>query len=143
MDPNGANEFDPGRVATAGPKSSVRVPLLLMGLLLILCGAAVMFADAACEGLLLLWRQSAAHGMWVPYLLFGGLIVSISGCLLAIYDLFVLLPKKRMRGFVSFDQISNRMLTVVLTAYNDELSIGEAVRDFAGHPLGEAGNCNR
>ncbi|MBV8071377.1 MAG: glycosyltransferase [Acidobacteriaceae bacterium] len=40
-----------------------------------------------------------------------------------------------MHDFTPFDSIPNPSLTVVLTAYNDELSIGVAVEDFAKHPL--------
>jgi glycosyltransferase involved in cell wall biosynthesis len=45
------------------------------------------------------------------------------------------LPKKRAHRRVMADTIQNRGLTVILTAYNDELSIGLAVQDFLGHPL--------
>jgi glycosyltransferase involved in cell wall biosynthesis len=50
-------------------------------------------------------------------------------------DCFVLLPGKRSRESVPFQHVENRNLTVVLTAYNDELSIGQAVEDFVAHPL--------
>ncbi len=135
MESNGAKELTSGIVATSWRDSPARLPLLLLGLLLFGCGLGILFASSIFEGLLLLWRLSAAHGAFVPYLLFGGLTIAILGVVLGLYDLFVLLPKKRSRSFVSFDEISNRLLTVVLTAYNDELSIGEAVRDFIGHPL--------
>ena len=56
------------------------------------------------------------------------------GIVLILFDLFVLLDAKRRNGPVRFDSFPNPSLTVVLTAYNDELSIGEAVRDFIQHP---------
>ena len=122
-------------VTTSWRARTVRLPLLLLGLLLLLCGAAILFVGSICEGLVLFWKHSGGNGVLVPILLFGGLIVVAVGVLFALYDLFMLLPRKRSRAFVSFDEIANRMLTVTLTAYNDELSIGEAVRDFLGHPL--------
>jgi hypothetical protein len=57
-----------------------------------------------------------------------------SGGALCLVDCFVLLPKKRAREQVLVEPVLNRKLTVVLTAFNDELSIGEAVRDFLEHP---------
>jgi glycosyltransferase involved in cell wall biosynthesis len=57
------------------------------------------------------------------------------GVLLCALDCFVLLPGKRTRETVACQPIARPDLTVVLTAYNDELSIGEAVEDFRCHPL--------
>jgi glycosyltransferase involved in cell wall biosynthesis len=68
-------------------------------------------------------------------LLLAGSIAIELGIVLVATDLFALLPGKRQRRLVSFDNISNRQLTVVLTAYNDELSISESVKDFQLHPL--------
>jgi glycosyltransferase involved in cell wall biosynthesis len=45
-----------------------------------------------------------------------------------------LLPKKRNRKGILWVPPSNDRLTVVLTAYNDEASIGFAVEDFLLHP---------
>lgn len=56
------------------------------------------------------------------------------GILLAAIDLFVPLPRKRAGSTVRFDAIVNRQVTVALTAYNDEESIAEAVKDFISHP---------
>jgi glycosyltransferase involved in cell wall biosynthesis len=41
----------------------------------------------------------------------------------------------RHAKFVRNDPPANRFLTVALTAYNDERSIGGAVKDFRAHPL--------
>lgn len=57
-----------------------------------------------------------------------------AGFLLILFDLFVLLPGKRTRIAVRWDPPPNLDLTVVLTAYNDESSIGAAVEDFRSHP---------
>ena len=57
-----------------------------------------------------------------------------AGLILILFDLFVLLPRKRTRVDVRWDPPANTDLTVVLTAYNDEASIGMAVEDFRRHP---------
>jgi glycosyltransferase involved in cell wall biosynthesis len=49
-------------------------------------------------------------------------------------DLFVFYPAKRKNDFIKHDDIDTQKLTVVLTAYNDEASIGHAVKDFLSHP---------
>jgi len=45
------------------------------------------------------------------------------------------IANKRRRGHEVHDDPLPPEVTVVLTAYNDELSIGQAVDDFAAHPL--------
>ena len=57
------------------------------------------------------------------------------GLTLILMDLFVLYPKKRTNEFIIHDPPASSYVTVALTAYNDEESIGDAVRDFRSHPL--------
>jgi glycosyltransferase involved in cell wall biosynthesis len=59
----------------------------------------------------------------------------VAGSLLISWDLFG--KVRRLRGAKSIrnDPPGNRFLTVALTAYNDERSIGGAVKDFKSHPL--------
>ena len=60
----------------------------------------------------------------------------VTGLLLALIDLFLLLGDKRQSAIeVRFDQPSSTKAVVVLTAYNDELSIAAAVEDFRAHPM--------
>jgi hypothetical protein len=59
----------------------------------------------------------------------------MAGFTLALTDLFVLFPGKRRDADVRYDPIPDRRVTVALTAYNDEQSITDAVRDFLDHPL--------
>lgn len=60
----------------------------------------------------------------------------VLGLCLALLDLFILLAGKRSpRTEVRRDHITNTRLVVALTAYDDEASIAEAVRDFRDHPL--------
>jgi len=59
----------------------------------------------------------------------------LGGSLLICLDLFGHVRQMRNWKSVRNDPPANRRLTVVLTAYNDERSIGGAVRDFITHPL--------
>jgi len=54
---------------------------------------------------------------------------------MALTDLFVLLPVKRRKSVVRNTPPPSPFVTVALTAYNDEQSIGAAVEDFIKHPL--------
>ena len=77
------------------------------------------------------------HGHWVQgvdrIIWYSGMPV-VAGLILILFDLTVLLPKKRSRRTIYWDPPGNTNLTVVLTAYNDEPSIGTAVEDIRSHP---------
>jgi len=61
---------------------------------------------------------------------------STLGIGLAALDLALLLPAKRRASHCRpVEPITDRRVTVVLTAYNDEESIGEAVHDFRSHAM--------
>lgn len=108
-------------------------PLLLYGVIVFLLGLAIYLLGAGVEiGATLLGR----HGLnWSRgILLWSGLLIFVSAGL-AGFDLFVLLPYKRPKHPMQFAELRLRGLTVVLTAYNDELSIGQSVEDFLRHPL--------
>lgn len=49
-------------------------------------------------------------------------------------DVFFTVSAKRACKKVRFDELASDQVTVVLTAYNDELSIYQAVRDFTASP---------
>jgi hypothetical protein len=60
----------------------------------------------------------------------------VLGLCLGLLDVFLLLGRKRSsRLEVRHDPIIRPRFTVALTAYDDEASIGDAVRDFRSHPL--------
>jgi hypothetical protein len=59
----------------------------------------------------------------------------VIGTALICWDLFRNVTRIRDAKFVRNDPPANRFLTVALTAYNDERSIGGAVKDFQSHPL--------
>ena len=64
---------------------------------------------------------------------YSGIPVLI-GLTLILLDLFVLFPKKRKNEYILHEPVQNKMVTVVLTAYNDEDSIAPSVKDFQSHP---------
>ena len=59
------------------------------------------------------------------------------GATLALFDVLFLLERKKPTEPVRFTAVRRRRVTVALTAYNDEESIGGAVEDFLSHPLVE------
>ena len=76
-----------------------------------------------------LFRQVNATVVWysgIP-LVAGGLLIS--------WDLLRNVRRSRGRKAIRNDPPADRSVTVALTAYNDEKSIGGAVRDFLAHPL--------
>jgi len=109
-------------------------PLLLFGLLIVLAGCVVYLAEGIFATILLLGGHDLLLEKTAPAVLLAGGGAVLSGMVLALVDLFVLLPRKRQHPLIAADPPS-RWLTVALTAYNDELSIGESVRDFLAHPL--------
>ncbi len=59
----------------------------------------------------------------------------VIGTALISWDLFRNVTRIRDAKFVRNHPPNNKFLTVALTAYNDERSIGGAVKDFSAHPL--------
>ena len=60
---------------------------------------------------------------------------STIGIILIFVDLALLLPLKQRKHHQYATKVSKAsLISVVLTAYNDELSIADAVRDFLSHP---------
>jgi hypothetical protein len=104
----------------------------------VLC-LAVGLANYVCGVLLAAVRP--LFDPWLPVaeisramLWYGGMPV-VGGLLLIFLEIAVLLPFKRRVTEVSCDPVPNAGLTVALTAFNDEESIGAAVRDFTSHAL--------
>src|SRR5882672_8851254 len=109
-------------------------PLMLYGVL----SAALGFALQTCAGLWAFFSSLIAAGSTSHSdisLLSYSAIPIIVGVFLVAAELVFQLPRKRAHRRVLAGTVRNRDLTVVLTAYNDELSIGPAVADFLGHPL--------
>ena len=58
----------------------------------------------------------------------------VLGLILISLDLIFNVNEIRKNKRVLFKSVENELVTVVLTAYNDELSIGDSVKDFLSHP---------
>jgi hypothetical protein len=116
----------------ARPQSITGLPLMLYGMMLLVLGF-MLFTGA----IFLTWISLLLHSALAPWNLalleYSGLPV-FAGILLIIAELKFLLPRKRSDRRVPHDPIPDAQLTVVLTAYNDESSIGGAVSDFLDHP---------
>ena len=68
------------------------------------------------------------------WLVWSSGIPLLAGVALVVIDVAVLAPRRRA-GRTIFDvPVDVSQVTIVLTAYNDEASIGEAVADFRAHP---------
>ena len=108
-------------------------PLMLYGALSMALG----FALQTCAGLWAFCSVFTGTGGTphsdIPLISYSAIPI-IVGVFLVAAELAFQLPKKRAHRRVVADTIPNRDLTVILTAYNDELSIGPAVRDFLDHP---------
>jgi glycosyl transferase family 2 len=110
-------------------------PLMLYGFLLAASGIALFVLGVAGISVALILRPAASNGpIGTPYLYFCGLPV-LAGIVLAFFDLAFGLPEKRRNQRVRVEPLRDDRLTVALTAFNDEASIGAAVSDFIGHPL--------
>jgi glycosyltransferase involved in cell wall biosynthesis len=61
----------------------------------------------------------------------------VAGMALILFDLLYLLQHRKPNVPVRYQPIDRRRVTVALTAYNDEDSVGPAIADFAANPLVE------
>ena len=105
------------------------VLLLCLGMALYLFGILFSVVRLALQ-LRVPWRVLNEQVIW-----YSGLPSTI-GIALGLLDLAVLEPKRRRASRSTIlNPVTNRRVTVALTAYNDELSIAQAVADFRGHPL--------
>jgi hypothetical protein len=115
-------------------RKRIAFPALMYGLLLVGLGLTVYLCGVMLRvaGLLV-----DPHGQILGFIRgiiwYSGMPV-VAGVILVVFDLFVLLRRKRTRVEVVWEPPASLDLTVVLTAYEDELSIRAAVRDFRQHP---------
>jgi glycosyltransferase involved in cell wall biosynthesis len=109
-------------------------PALLYGLLLTLTGLTIYVGAAAIDIVCFPWFPAQTAAAMRPVYAISGALVWI-GIALACFDLFVLLPRKRRPNQVTVNPLRDPQVTVVLTAYNDEQSIGLSVDDFLSHSL--------
>jgi hypothetical protein len=112
------------------------VPLFFFGSLLILFGLSGYFFGIFLSVFRLTLGLGEHFRTWNQALVWYSGVPSTLGLVLAAADLALLLPGKRRRARSEIlEPVSDRHIVVVLTAYNDEASIGNAVADFRDHPL--------
>lgn len=123
------------RALTGTSRQRRHIPMLMYGMLsfsfgivMYLLGVLLVFPRVllGLEGVL----KPASE--WIVWYSGIPIVVGIS---LMLFDLLFLLDRKRRNTPVRHEPIASRDITVALTAYNDEDSIAEAVRDFQAHPL--------
>jgi hypothetical protein len=111
-----------------------RPRLLLYGVLLITLGLVLYLAGVL---MVIPRRIFGLQEMLLPFntalVWYSGMPI-VLGIGLGLVDLLVLLRRKRRTDRVVFRPLTGQKVTVALTAYNDEASIADAVRDFFGHP---------
>jgi glycosyltransferase involved in cell wall biosynthesis len=114
----------------------VRLRLALSGAIFIAFGLSI-YAFAIVVSLIRLavFQNPQAVELVADLLWYSGLPTSLGAILVAV-DLFVLLPGKRSHERrIEGCPPSPQKLAVALMSYNDEASIGLAVRDFIAHPM--------
>jgi hypothetical protein len=117
-------------------RNFVRAPLLMYGILFISAGAAVYALGLLLSPARLFLPDNAAlSAACHACIWYSGVPVTL-GVILGAIDLGVLLPDKRRSAITSrpVSPVHGGQLVVVLTAYNDEESIGAAVTDFLAEP---------
>jgi glycosyltransferase involved in cell wall biosynthesis len=112
----------------------VNRPALLWGLILLAAGFAIQLSGTLVAFVIATYSIREAME-WSWRVVFPVGLLTLAGLCLIFVELFLLLPRKRVDHWVKYDPPANRELTVALTAYNDEASIGKAVADFTSHPL--------
>jgi hypothetical protein len=128
--PNGV----PMRITTRLIDVMSKIPFLLYGVLSFTLGLAMYFTGVLLvfpRYLLGLNTVLLPTNEWLVW--YSGVPIMI-GFLLASADVLLFLRLKRTLKDVRFDTVNKTSITVALTAYNDEASIAQAVKDFVGHP---------
>lgn len=110
-------------------------PLFFYGALLSLLGFAIYWSGILFSVVRLALHLGEPFRSWNEAIIWYSGLPCTLGLLLAIMDLALLLPRKRMLSrHECLPPISDRQVVVVLTSYNDEKSIGESVEDFRHQP---------
>lgn len=107
---------------------------MLYGFLSVAFGIALFVLGVTWISAILLVSPASYNGLLGQWFLYCSGLPVLAGILLAFLDLAFGLPKKRAHNRVRVQPVPNARLAVVLTAFNDEESIGAAVSDFIGHP---------
>jgi hypothetical protein len=110
-------------------------PVLMYGVLLFFFGIALyLFGVALVIPRYLLGLDRLLYPISEGLVWYSGIPVTL-GIGAVAFDLFVLLSHKRIDEPIRSEPLADRRVTVVLTAYNDEMSIGDSVKDFLASPF--------
>src|SRR5688500_15387922 len=119
-------------------RRAMTAPFLLWGVLLVILGFALYLLGNLLSILRLLLQLGPAYQQWNQDVIWYSGFPTTIGLILCGIDLLFMLGRKRQspRWIEEIDsgKTLESQVTVVLTAYNDEDSIGVAVRDFREHP---------
>jgi hypothetical protein len=127
--------YSKGDVQSAATFLPTATPLLMYSVLLFFFGIAMyLFGVGLVIPRYLFGLDKALRPVseWIVW--YSGIPVAF-GIGAAAFDLFVLLSHKRLDEPVRCDPVVDKRVTVALTAYNDEASIGEAVKEFLASPF--------
>lgn len=122
-------------LGTTSEQDRAHLPLLLYGVLLFCTGiTAYLFGVLLVFPRYLFGLNAILEPIseWIVW--YSGVPV-VAGITLALTDLLLFLKHKKPNVAVRYEPLSNRNVTVALTAYNDEESVAGAVTDFLAHPL--------
>src|SRR3954471_10995351 len=134
LDPTAAAEIESELAERLARRPSPRhVPLLLYGMVCFTLGIA-----SYLTGVLMVFPRYLGLEPWLgpvshAIVWYSGIPI-VAGIGLALVDLLLFLHRKRPTLPVRYRPLVDRRVTVALTAYNDEESIGPAVADFLSHP---------
>lgn len=110
-----------------------RTNFALAGVLLVLVGMLAYLLAAGAGLLRFVLFHSLIPREWIEWVLWYSALPIVLGTLLFLMDLRTVSRKRASRSLV-MNNLANTKITVALTAYNDELSIAAAVKDFQSHP---------
>jgi glycosyl transferase family 2 len=122
-------------IRPAAKPTGAHPPLLLYGILVFCLGiAGYLFGVLLVFPRYLLGLNALLEPVseWIVW--YSGVPI-VAGVALALTDLLLFLDRKRPNVPVRYRPLRSRKVTVALTAYNDEESIADAVKDFRSHPL--------
>ena len=107
---------------------------ILVGVIFIFLGNLGFFIAAILGVIHATFLKDQSFYSFIQGLLWYSAMPVVIGLTLISLDLILSVKQKRQKKYVKNLQITNPNITVVLTAYNDEKSIGESVKDFLDFP---------
>jgi len=123
------------QAAHAVDRQPARIPLLLYGALLFCVGTIMYLTGVVMTFPRVLFGLNAylyELNQWIVW--YSGVPIAL-GIVLALADLLLFFNRKRFGTPLRCDLVTDRSVTVALTAYNDEDSIAAAVKDFLDNPM--------